>query len=91
MKIENTDYEIKWGRKFVKYSKIDIPIINEFRLEVDKDGEISNVSVLSFPLLTYDNQDAPIAMKIIYFRDSHKFVGNKKVSIKFVFGEVRQI
>lgn len=87
----NDNYEIKWGKGFVRYSKINIPIANEFRLEVDKNSKIADTSVFSFPLLARDDQDNDMAMRITYFKDGHKFIGNNKISIKFSFGEVRQI
>ena len=84
-------YTIKWGRELVSLAKIKIPIINDFRLETDRDGEVATISVFSFPLFFSDSDDNTAQARIIYFRKSHKLIGRNKVSIKFEFGEVRQL
>lgn len=84
-------YTIKWGKEFVSLAKIKIPIIKDFRLETDRDGEIATVSVFSFPLFFSDSDDNKAQARITYFRKGHKFIGRNKVFIKFEFGEVRQL
>jgi hypothetical protein len=84
-------YTIKWGKEFVSLAKIKIPIINDFRLETDRDGEVATISVFSFPLFFSDSDENKARAQITYFRKSHKLIGRNKVSIKFEFGEVRQL
>lgn len=83
------DYTIVWGNELVDFGTVKLPIIKNFRVEVNKNHMIAETEGFDFPFVI-ETMNGSETFSIVYKRTNHKFVGKTKIQINFTYYGIQE-